>query len=68
MATRRQRAKSYSPPSRSPRADWLVVNVEAWAATFLGVPPAAVKLMLPGGKRRARADKTLGALREDWKS
>lgn len=51
---------------RKPRSDWRVGGAEAWVADVLGVPADAVRLMLPGGKRRARSDKTLGALRQDW--
>ena len=51
---------------RKPRADWRVGRAEKWFAELLGIPKEAVQLMLPLGKRRARADKTIGALRHDW--
>lgn len=51
---------------RKPRSDWRVGRAEAWVAKVLGVPAEAVRLVLPGGKRQARSDKTLGALRKDW--
>ena len=51
---------------RKPRSDFKVGGVETWIADILGLPPEAVQLNLPGGKRRARSDKTLGALRKDW--
>ena len=51
---------------RKPRADFKVGGVEAWLAAILDLPPEAVQLNLPGRKRRARSDKTLGALRKDW--
>ena len=51
---------------RKPRSDWRVGRAEAWIADVLGVPVEAVRLVLPGGKRQARSDKTLGALRKDW--
>lgn len=51
---------------RSPRSDWRVGNVEKWVARLLGLPAGAIRLVLPDG-RDARSDKTLGALREDWR-
>jgi hypothetical protein len=51
---------------RKPRSDWRVGRAEAWIADVLDLPTEAVRLMLPGGRRRARSDKTLGALRSDW--
>lgn len=51
---------------RKPRSDWRVGGAEAWIANVLGLPVEAVRLVLPGKKRRARSDKTLGALRKDW--
>ena len=51
---------------RRPRSDWRIGRAEAWLADILDIPPEAVRLLLPGGKRRARGDKTLGALRRDW--
>jgi hypothetical protein len=51
---------------RRPRSDFQVGRVEAWVASILDLPAEAVRLTLPGGKRRARSDKTLGALRKDW--
>ncbi len=52
---------------RKARSDWRIGEAERWLAKILGIPPESVCLMLPGGKRRARGDKTLGALRRDWK-
>jgi hypothetical protein len=51
---------------RKPRSDFKVGGAEAWIATILDLPSEAVQLNLPSGKRRARSDKTLGALRKDW--
>lgn len=51
---------------RRPRSDWLVGRAEKWIAELLAVPHESVRLMLPGGGRRARSDKKLGALRRDW--
>jgi len=51
---------------RRPRSDFKVDGVEAWIADILDLPSDAVQLNLPGGRRRARSDKTLGALRKDW--
>ena len=51
---------------RQPRSDWRVGRAERWVAAVLRLAPEAVRLMLPGGKRQARADKTIGALRRDW--
>ena len=53
---------------RKPRADWRVGKAEKWIADVLGLPEEAVQLMLPAGGRRARADKTIGALRRDWQA
>jgi hypothetical protein len=74
MAKKKQTQASDVPPItnykdlrlRRPRSDWRIGRVEAWLADVLDVPRAAVQLMLPGGKRRARNDKTLGALRRNW--
>lgn len=51
---------------RKPRADWRIGSAERWIADVLDIPPEAVRLMLPGGKRRARSNKTLASLRRDW--
>jgi hypothetical protein len=51
---------------RKPLSDWRIGRAEAWIADVLGLPVEAVRLVLPGGKRQARSDKTLGALRRDW--
>lgn len=53
---------------RRPRSDWRVGRAEKWIAGVLGIPSEAVQLMLPKGDRRARADKTIGALRRDWQA
>ena len=74
MVTKRIRQRDDVPPItnykdlrlRKPRADWRVGPAERWLAAVLDLPPEAVRLLLPGGKRRARRDKTLGALRADW--
>jgi hypothetical protein len=51
---------------RKARADWRIGHAERWIADVLDIPPEAVRLMLPRGKRRARSNKTLGALRRAW--
>jgi hypothetical protein len=51
---------------RKPRSDWRIGRAEFWVADVLDLPPEAVRLVLPQRGRRARLDKTLGALRRDW--
>jgi hypothetical protein len=51
---------------RKPRSDLMVGNAEAWVADVLHLPAEAVRLVLPHGRRRARFEKSLGALRRDW--
>jgi hypothetical protein len=51
---------------RKVRSDFRVGRAEVWLAAILDLPAGAVKLMLPGGTRRARSNKTIGSLRSDW--
>ena len=51
---------------RKPNSNWRLGRAAKWFAKRLGLPRRAVVFRLPNG-RRARTDKTLGALRGDWK-
>ena len=53
----------------SPKAaygNWLLGNAAKHLAKMVGLPNGAIVFILPSG-RRARSDKQLGSLREDWK-
>ncbi len=73
MAVKRSRQPAIVPIThykdlrlRKPRSDFMVGRAESWVAEVLDLPPEAVRLVLPRGGRRARFEKTLGALRRDW--
>ena len=50
---------------RRPNAIWRVRGACRWWARAVGLPDDAVVFLNPDGSR-ARANKTLGALRKDW--
>ena len=50
---------------RLPNSIWRVGRAAKWWAERLGLPPDAVVMVRPGGKR-ARSDKTLKSLRREW--
>lgn len=50
---------------RRPNATWRLGRAARWFEGVLDLPPGAVVFVLPGGKR-ARSDKKLGSLRDDW--
>ncbi len=50
---------------RRPNATWRLGRAARWFESVLGLPPGAVVFVLPSG-RRARSDKKLGSLRDDW--
>lgn len=50
---------------RKLRDDASVGSAEKTIADDYGLPPDCIRLVLPSG-RKARADKTVAALRKDW--
>lgn len=50
---------------RKPNPKWRSGRAAAWFARVVGLPVEALQFQRPDG-RRARADKTIGALRREW--
>jgi hypothetical protein len=50
---------------RRPNATWRLGRAARWFESVLDLPAGAVVFVLPSG-RRARPDKKLGSLRDDW--
>jgi hypothetical protein len=52
---------------RLPNGTWRLGRAARWFENVLGLPAGAVLFALPNG-RRARTDKKLGSLRNEWNS
>lgn len=65
MAGKRKKNWTSSRELRKPNANWRLRGASSWYARALGLPQDAVVFINPDG-RRARSDKTLGALRRSW--
>ena len=63
---RKVKSKEYTPKRVfSMRSDASVRRAQREVERVFGLPEGSVLLVLPSG-RRARADKTIGALIDDW--
>lgn len=68
MAAKRKASKSnWSDIGdlRRPHAGWRLGGAARWFERRLGLPAGTILFRRPNGTR-ARSDKTLGALREEW--